>query len=435
MTIMPIQNFTLAERRVAIRLQKRIEKNFHYRITLEQSLSALQMRQMILRRTADVRFMNRDYGSAQMYAQWTASAQEHSTWIRFFINEYGAAFTVDAHAIRLSIESGEPSQFPRPKNAVLQNVQKDYRIMRGESYGETQAGYVFDARELSDRIAKALNGQTSAAFDIATSYVEPQLFVIGKNGETVALTRLSVGRSDFARSPWGRIQNINKALLERMNGAVISVGSTFSFNDALVGVSNWENALVIVNGKDLVYEPGGGICQVSTTVYRSMLLAGLPVTERKSHSLYVTYYKDFGVGIDATVYFNRQDLKVVNDTPGDLVMLARINGTEATVELFGISDGRTVTMEGPYFAQTSPEDLHINGRAVRNNEIVWTHAVKYPDGYEKNSVILSQYKTLPRSLATEFPESRGIAELTGTYASKDSNISDNAMLVLQSVFE
>lgn len=406
---------TIAERRIALRLQRRIFNRFEKKLSIEHSIALVQARKKLLRTVADVRFMDRERGSALMHAQWLASAGEHPSWIQFSMDGHTATFSVDEAAIRYSIELGEPVHFPRPKNAILRNVATDRRILRGESHGETQAGYVFDIPALAARIAKALRGQAGTIIDIETAHQEPQLFVIDPDGGSVALTRLSVGKSDFARSPWGRVQNIRKALLERMHGAVIPAGSTFSFNDALVGASGWKNALVIVNGKDLVYEPGGGICQASTTVYRSMLLAGLPVTQRKSHSLYVTYYKDFGVGIDATVYFGKQDLKVVNDTPGDLVMLSRVEGTQAIVELFGIPDRRSIAMEGPFFSQTVPEDLLINGRALRANEIVWTHAVTYPDGREKHSVILSQYKTLPKSLALEYPASRGIAELNGTY--------------------
>ncbi len=421
-------NYTVEEYRVALRLQRRIANRFQHQISLENAVLAVHMRHEMLRRIADVRFVDRERGSAMIHAQWLASAGKHPSWIGFSLDEQCAAFHIDEHAIRLSIEAGEPTDFQRPKNAIFRNVHQDRRILRGESVGETQAGYEFDAALLSSRIAKSLRGQTDEVIDSETSFVQPQLFVLAEDGSSKTLTRLSVGRSDFARSPWGRIQNIHQALLGRMNGAVIPVGSVFSFNDALVGASGWKNALVIVNGKDLVNEPGGGICQVSTTVYRSVLLAGLPVTQRKSHSLYVTYYKEFGVGIDATVYFGKQDLQVVNNTPGDVVMLTRIEGTEAIVELYGLPDGRSVDMQGPFFAQTAPEDLLINGRKPRTTEIIWTHAVTYADGRTEDNVIVSQYNSLPRSLHLEYPVSRGIAELEGTYTAQKLELPEMVVL-------
>ncbi len=415
------------QRRIAVRLQKRIERNTGVRVSIEDAVAAVQSRQDILRRTAEVRFIDRERGADVLHGSWSASAREHASWIRFSMEKNIPRFAVDRDGIRVSIESGEPANFPRPQNGILRFIRQDRRILRGVPEGVTQAGYVFDAADLSGQIARALSGQTEGSIQMAAAHVEPQLFLIDEHGGTRTLTRLSVGRSDFARSPWGRVQNIRRALIDRINGAVIPAGSTFSFNDALVGAGRWEQALVIVNGKDLVYEPGGGICQASTTVYRSLLLAGLPVTERKSHSLYVTYYKDYGVGIDATVYYGKQDLKVQNDTPGDLVMLARIEGSEATVELFGIPDGRRVAMEGPYFAETAPDYVRVNGRLPRKSEIVWTQNVTYADGRSEDHTIVSQYNSIPRSLHQEFPVSRGIAELMGTYLS-ESNPEDRLAL-------
>jgi len=225
------------------------------------------------------------------------------------------------------------------------------------------------------------------------------------------LTMLARGKSNFAHSPWGRKMNVEKALGKQLNGIVIQPGEIFSFNDAMKGVSGWMDAYVIVNGKDLVKEPGGGICQAATTMFRAALLAGLPVLKRANHSLYITYYKAFGVGIDATVYSGKQDLTFRNDTANPIVIVSRADGDDAIVELYGVPDGRTVSMNGPFFVPTKPDSIE----KLERNQIAWEHDVMFSDGHTIHTTILSTYASgLPRKLASEFSMPRGIGELLAT---------------------
>jgi vancomycin resistance protein YoaR len=141
--------------------------------------------------------------------------------------------------------------------------------------------------------------------------------------------------------------------------------------------------------------PGGGICQASTTTYRAILNAGLPVIQRRSHSLYVTYYKEYGVGIDATIFPGSQDLTFINDTGNYLLIQAYTDGNEAYVNIYGTPDGRKVAMDGPFFSTNAPSDLIINNRSIRGNEIAWKHYVLYSNGELKTDTIVSAYKSLP----------------------------------------
>jgi vancomycin resistance protein YoaR len=99
--------------------------------------------------------------------------------------------------------------------------------------------------------------------------------------------------------------------------ALIAPDAEFSFNDVLGPVepgSGFKMEKVIKKDK-AEYELGGGICQVSTTMYRAILQAGLPITERKPHSWKVSYYgQSMGHGLDATIYPGVSDLKFLNDT-------------------------------------------------------------------------------------------------------------------------
>lgn len=97
----------------------------------------------------------------------------------------------------------------------------------------------------------------------------------------------------------------------RINGVVIQPGETFSFNQTILPrtAENGYVAAPVIVGKGYVQETGGGICQVSSTLYAAMLSANLPATERYPHSLVVNYIPE---GMDATIYGNIKDLKFVN---------------------------------------------------------------------------------------------------------------------------
>lgn len=197
-------------------------------------------------------------------------------------------------------------------------------------------------------------------------------------------TELSQGKTNFRGSPKNRIFNIHRAT-EQYDGLVIAPGEEFSFVEYLGEVDGdhgYLPELVIRNNKT---EPefGGGICQVSTTVFRAALLAGLEITERKNHSYPVQYYKPYG--LDATIYIPRPDLKFKNNTPGAILMMPKIVGTELTITFFGTSDGRTATIDGPHILESNPDG---------SMRTIFTQTVKDKDGNVFiNDTFPSNYKS------------------------------------------
>lgn len=160
---------------------------------------------------------------------------------------------------------------------------------------------------------------------------------------------LSTATTGYRGSIAERVNNIARAA-RRMNGQVISSGATFSFNEAL-GPAGPEEGYVegyaIVGGRlEKVY--GGGICQVSTTMYRAVFLAGLDLVERRNHSYVINFYENID-GFDATVFAPYTDFKWRNDTGGPVYMYASTNPDAATVtfSLYGYNDGRVTKMVGP----------------------------------------------------------------------------------------
>lgn len=127
---------------------------------------------------------------------------------------------------------------------------------------------------------------------------------------------------------------VNIALAaSRINGVVIQPGEDFSFNQTILprtAANGYVEANVIVN-KRYVLGTGGGICQVSSTLYAAMLTAGLPATERHPHSLDVGYIP---AGMDATISGNALDLKFTNIFAEPIQIQAAADQGTLTISLY-----------------------------------------------------------------------------------------------------
>jgi vancomycin resistance protein YoaR len=167
------------------------------------------------------------------------------------------------------------------------------------------------------------------------------------------------GISDFKGSVQGRMRNIEVASA-RFAGIVVPPGETFSFNAHLgdvVEANGYEDAWVIF-GDRTVLGPGGGVCQVSTTLFRAAFWGGYPITERTAHTYRVGWYEQGGqpVGLDATVFAPSVDLKFVNDSPAYLLIQPMVDAKVGTLafRLYGTRVDRTVMMEGPKIENIVP---------------------------------------------------------------------------------
>ena len=160
---------------------------------------------------------------------------------------------------------------------------------------------------------------------------------------------LGTATTNYYGSVVERVNNIKRSA-DRMNGLVVQPGQTFSFNAALGSVGaddGYVDGYAIVNGR-LEKVVGGGICQVSTTMYRAVFNAGLKLVSRRNHSYVINFYENV-LGWDATVFAPYTDFKWQNDTKGPVYITTATNTNKASVtfSIWGYSDGRTSTMVGP----------------------------------------------------------------------------------------
>jgi vancomycin resistance protein YoaR len=137
-----------------------------------------------------------------------------------------------------------------------------------------------------------------------------------------------------------RLHNV-RLVAQLVDNHVIAPGAEFSFNRTTgerTAEKGFREAPVIING-ELQTGLGGGVCQVSTTVFNAAFEAGLPITARTNHSLYISHYP---TGRDATVNYPDLDLRFVNDTGHWLLIRTFVGSSSLTVALYGTPVNRRI---------------------------------------------------------------------------------------------
>jgi vancomycin resistance protein YoaR len=185
---------------------------------------------------------------------------------------------------------------------------------------------------------------SSFTINLAVDIVKPNVTTNKANSYGIK-ELIGRGYSEFAGSINGRIHNVALAA-DRFNGVLIPPGTIISFNQTLGDVSaatGYQQAYIIKNGRTVLGD-GGGVCQVSTTLFRAAMDAGLPILERHAHDYRVHYYEEGGFkpGVDATVFDPSADFKIQNDTENYILIQTKTDLDKLTLEfdLYGTSDGR-----------------------------------------------------------------------------------------------
>ncbi len=209
-----------------------------------------------------------------------------------------------------------------------------------------------DGRQLDQPAAvKAfVDGAQTPNRSIVVPFKVKKAAVAGDKPESLGIKELvAEGTSNFEGSPPERIVNLRRGA-ELINGSIIAPGEVFSFDDTVGNISK-ENGFVtglVIIEKETKDGVGGGICQVSTTVFRAAFMAGVPILERHDHAYAVPYYTQGGYpeGFDATIYSPQLDFRFKNDTPTSLLLQTSIDAEANTmkVSLYGTKTGRVVKM-------------------------------------------------------------------------------------------
>lgn len=246
---------------------------------------------------------------------------------------------------------------------------------------ESQTGLVVDV----DASVKAINeALLRGEHTVPLVVVEDQPRVSSSTtGAELGITELLWSEiSYFYGSSAERIQNI-QAASARFHGVLVAPGEVFSMGETMGDVSlesGFAEALIIYGGRT-IKGVGGGVCQVSTTLFRTAFFAGFPIVERYSHAYRVSYYEmtaSGGIdprlaGLDATVYFPLVDFKFKNDSPYWILMetYVNVNARTLTWKFYSTKDGRTVTWDttGPTNVVSAPSPLYEENPELKKNEM------------------------------------------------------------------
>jgi vancomycin resistance protein YoaR len=270
--------------------------------------------------------------SFRQHMRTVATGTVNKTALKTFIREFANKVIQDPTDVKFSVLEGQ---------VIISEPEKHGQRLKEE--------------ESLTLLERAMENSESGTIKITlpTEITQPKL--VASDRERLGLRELvGEGRTNFQGSPKNRIYNIKRALQQFQN-ILIAPGEEFSFVRQLGEVDGEHGYLpeLVIKNNRTEPEFGGGICQVSSTVFRTAIYSGLKITQRRQHAYPVRYYKPYGM--DATIYIPKPDLAFINNTPGAILVQSTIEGTELIFRFYGTKDGRTVTIDGPRILQSNPD--------------------------------------------------------------------------------
>jgi vancomycin resistance protein YoaR len=207
---------------------------------------------------------------------------------------------------------------------------------------------VLDVRKTSANLLAAAQSPTKRIGAIAVASKPAK--VTTKDAQAMGITDAVSSYTTIYGGIANRIHNV-QLVAHLIDNHLIAPGEEFSFNKTTgerTAAKGFLEAPVIING-ELETGLGGGVCQVSTTVFNAAYEAGLDITARTNHALYISHYPQ---GRDATVDYPDVDLKFVNDTKHWLLLRTFVGSSSLTVTLYGTPVDRKVVSETAPLVET-----------------------------------------------------------------------------------
>ena len=291
-------------------------------------------------------------------------------------NQAGVQVVLDSNGLRNLLLPVKAQLDRAPSNAkfIFNDDTLQLDLMEDSSVGRTM--------DVDASIAAINDALLQGEHSVSLVINEAQPEVPGTaTGQQLGITQLIASETSyFYGSSEERIQNI-RAAAARFHGVLVPPGATFSMGETMGDVSlenGFAEALIIYGGRT-IKGVGGGVCQVSTTLFRTAFFAGFPIVERYSHAYRVSYYEKTAsggvdpslAGLDATVYFPLVDFKFKNDSPYWILMETYVGNSSLMWKFYSTSDGRSVTWEttGPVNVVSAPPPLYEEDSELRKNQM------------------------------------------------------------------
>lgn len=298
-------------------------------------------------------------------------------------------------------------------------VIKDDKV---KEFTGSRSGRQLDAKKTYEELAQIFEernfnpAEPLKTITVSVNLSEPQIKTADVNNLGITDV-IGVGVSTFKGSHVNRIKNIANAV-KKLNGILIKPGEEFSANKSLGPYTVEAGYLpeLVIKGREIKPEIGGGLCQIGTTLFRMAMNSGMNITARRNHSLVVNYYGDpvnGNPGTDATLYGDAIDFKFLNDTGNYLLLQAEINykTQQLVFTLWGKPDGRKGWYSHPkvskWIPAGEPEEVQVSDGTLKVGETKcqdeykgavasFTYSRLTPLGEQIDKVYESFYRPLPK---------------------------------------
>ena len=309
--------------------------------------------------------------------------------------EINDIFTWNPTNLRMEIEEIAEEFDIKPVEAEIEPLHAPTGITF--NFKEGKEGRVLDVEQTYEYISSMLGtGMYTFSMDAIYNSITPSITQADLQGgfglRASYSTQFPTSRSD--ETVQNRVFNIEKAA-DIVSGTVVAPGEEWSFNGH-VGPrtydTGWKGANGIADGKDYSIQAGGGICQVSTTLYNALLCADVEISYRRAHSIPSTYVDK---GLDATVdSITNIDLKFRNDTGAPIYLYAYIEDVPDTKY-------KTITFE--IYGKSLPDGVVYKTRSeiketIRRKDVNYTDDDTIPRGYKlvtleaRNGYVVEAYQ-------------------------------------------
>ncbi len=291
---------------------------------------------------------------------WSIGPTIYTDWLEVRKENGEPIFALNKEKVKTYLETIAPFVNTPAKDAKF--------VMEGEKVKEFQAnqsGLSLNEEKTYQDLDSVFRDRNYRPADLAKTVtvsvdiVEPNIVMANINNLGI-MEKIGTGYSTFKDSHTNRIKNIANAV-KRLNGVLIKPGEEFSANK-YAGPYTKENGFLpeqVIKGNEIKPEIGGGMCQIGTTLFRTAMNSGMPITERRNHSLVVGYYADpvnGNPGTDSTLYEPSVDFKFMNDTGNYLLLQTSIDYAKQQLvfTLWGKSDGRSGSYTHPIVSKWIP---------------------------------------------------------------------------------
>ncbi len=316
-----------------------------------------------------------------------------------FINRLMTVYHVRGRNVNISLVS----QFDRKKlRSILERIKTEIDQEEVNASAIYKNGKVIFNKEIigknidvdknMDLLENILLEKKFSPIELIVDNVYPR---VRYNDISVIEKVVSTFSTSFNSQKVDRSFNI-KLACDKINNTVLLPGDLFSMDKALGtrSVTNgYRNAPVIIKGK-LLEGVGGGVCQVTTTLYVAVLKSKLEVVERRPHSMPLGYVEP---GQDATISEGYIDFKFKNNKEYPILISAQVSGSNITIRIVGIKEkvSQTVRLKSVVVKELAPEkEMVIHDKTIPVGEVVvektaltGRRVVVYRETYENNKLI------------------------------------------------